>query len=281
MIEVIFLLALAFIWILIAAILDAKTTEIPNWLTISLIIFALGFRFFYSLFSSGDFNFFLQGLIGFGIFFLIGNALYYGKMFAGGDAKLLYAIGPVIFLSNSFLINVEIGVSFLFLFLASGSIYGIIASIYFSIKNFKDFKKELKTIKKSNFKINLLILFAGLVIMILGLFYNILLTYLGIIIFAMPLLYIFTKSVDETMTRRVMPSQLMEGDWLYEDVKIGNKTIKKNWNGLTKEEIKLLQKSRKKVLIKSGIAFGPVFLIAFLLLIYFYFVNTGLWNSLW
>jgi hypothetical protein len=41
------------------------------------------------LFSGENFvslnNFFYQGLIGLGIFFIIGNAFYYGRLFAGGD----------------------------------------------------------------------------------------------------------------------------------------------------------------------------------------------------
>jgi len=119
MIEVIFLLILAFIWILIATISDIKTTEVPNWLNFSLIIFTLGFRFFYSLFSANNFNFFYQGLIGLGIFFIIENALYYGKMFAGGDAKLMLALGTILPLSINFFTNLEIFLSFLFLLLAS------------------------------------------------------------------------------------------------------------------------------------------------------------------
>jgi len=48
------------------------------------------------LFSEAGFGFFYQGLIGLGIFFVLGNALYYGRMFAGGDAKLMIALGAVL-----------------------------------------------------------------------------------------------------------------------------------------------------------------------------------------
>ena len=144
MIEVIFLLALAFIWILFAAISDVRTTEIPNWLNLSLIIFALGFRFFYSLFAEQSFNFFYQGLISTGIFFILGIGLYYSRAFAGGDAKLMIALGPVLALTTNFYTNLEIAVSFLFLFLISGAAYGILATIFFAFKNHKNFKKEFK-----------------------------------------------------------------------------------------------------------------------------------------
>ena len=63
MFEVIFLGILALVWIVFATIQDIKSREIANWLNFSLIIFALGFRFFYSLFELNDFNFLYQGLL--------------------------------------------------------------------------------------------------------------------------------------------------------------------------------------------------------------------------
>jgi Flp pilus assembly protein protease CpaA len=281
MIEVIFLLALAFIWILFAAISDVRTTEIPNWLCFSIIIFAIGFRFFYSLFGEQDFNFFYQGLIGLGIFFVIGTILYYSRAFAAGDAKLMMALGPVLSFSANFFTNLEIAISFLFLFLVSGSAYSILASTYFAFKNHKNFKKEFRIAYKSNLKISLFTMFLGILIMVAGILLNGLLLYLGIVIFALPLLYIYTKAVDETMRKKVNPEKLMEGDWLYGDVKIGNKTIKASWGGLTKEDIKFLKGKNKYVVIKKGIAFGPVFIIGLLLLIYAFFINTNLWNFFW
>ena len=85
MLEVVFLAVLALIWIVFATIQDVRTREIANWLSFSLIIFALGFRFFYSLFYEVGFGFFYQGLIWFGIMFVVGNLFYYIRMFAGGD----------------------------------------------------------------------------------------------------------------------------------------------------------------------------------------------------
>ncbi len=76
MYEVIFLLVLAGIWIAFASVQDLKHREVANWLSFSLIAFAIGFRFFYCLFSGGDggsggFMFFYQGWIGLGIFFIL------------------------------------------------------------------------------------------------------------------------------------------------------------------------------------------------------------------
>ena len=57
-----FLIVLTLVWILIAMYKDFKKREIPNWLNFSLLIFALAFRLFYSIFSN-DYNYILWGLI--------------------------------------------------------------------------------------------------------------------------------------------------------------------------------------------------------------------------
>lgn len=270
MIEVIFLIGLALIWITFAVIQDIKHREIANWLNFSLIIFALGFRFFYSLFSETGFQFFYQGLIGLGIFFILGNILYYSKMFAGGDAKLFFALGAILPFSNEFSSNLNNFLLFFLLFLFCGAIYGLFMSGYLIFKNSKNFKKEFSKQFKLNKKIFILSLISSFVFIGLA-FLNFFLIYFSILLFIIPYLYFGAKSIEEVcMVKKVSPKDLSEGDWLYKDVKVGNKIIKKNWDGLTKKDIKLLKK-KKFVIIKQGIPFSPVFLISFLVLIYMFF----------
>ena len=113
----------------------------------------------------------------------------------------------------------------------------------------------------------------GLILMTIG-FFEELFFVLGIFIFGIPYVFIYAKAIDETcMIKKINPKELTEGDWLYKDVKISkNKIIKANWEGLSLKEIKLLKKSKKQILIRQGIPFVPVFLIAFLVLIYVYLV---------
>ena len=66
MIEMWFLIAVGLIAVIFASIQDLKKREVTNWISFSLIVFALGFRFFYSLFSGESFqdlNFFYYGLL--------------------------------------------------------------------------------------------------------------------------------------------------------------------------------------------------------------------------
>jgi Flp pilus assembly protein protease CpaA len=248
---------------------------VSNWISFSLIIFVLGFRFFYSLFNE-NFIFFYQGLIGLGIFFVLGNLLYYGRMFAGGDAKLMIALGVILPFSESLLINIKIFILFFILFLFAGAFYGLAWSIFLSSKNFKIFKKEFSKQLDKNKKIIYPSIFFAIILIILG-FYEILFFYFGILAFIFPYLYVYAKAVDEAcLVKKIKTSDLEEGDWLYHDLKIQKKLIKANWHGLEKEQIKKIQKKFKEIKIRQGIPFVPVFLISFLILIYIYFQNFEL-----
>ncbi|MFH1500327.1 MAG: A24 family peptidase [archaeon] len=268
----IFLIVIAAIWIIAASISDIRKREVPNWINFSLIAVGLAYRVLFSLINN-DFNFFLQGVLGMAIFVGLGYAFYYGRVFAGGDAKLLMALGPILPFSEMFKVNVGIFLIFVFLLLLSGSFYGIIFSFFISFRNRKKFVKEFKR----NFKKNKPMFYVFLVIAITAFaaaFYlnEALIFLLGAVILLFPVLFIYARSIEESsMIKSVEARKLVEGDWLYKQVKIGKKTIKPSWQGLSLQEIKLLRKAKKKVLVKEGIPFVPSFLIAFLLLIY-------LWN---
>jgi len=272
---VIFLFLLALVWIVFATFQDLKKREIANWLNFSLIIFALGFRFFYSLFSE-NFNFFLQGIIGLAVFLILGNLFYYSRIFAGGDAKLMIALGPVIPFSGNLLANIKIFGLFLVLFFFVGALYGLIYSGVLAIRNKGKFKREFITQFKKNKKIFGFFMLVALIFIILGFFESFLFA-VGVFIFISVHLYTYAKSVDiACMVKKLKASQLTEGDWLYEDVKIGKKLIQANWGGLTKAQIKMIQKKHKSVLIRQGIPFAPVFLISFLVLFYLWATNYGI-----
>jgi Flp pilus assembly protein protease CpaA len=263
------MILLGLIWIVVAVFQDLKKREIANWLNFSLVIFALGFRFFYSLFEADSFNLFYQGVIGFGIFWALGNLLYYGKMFAGGDAKLMMSLGAILPFYGSFSANLEIFILFFMLFLFSGAIYGLFSMSYYVIRDFKIFRKKFSKRFYGRKYFNFLFLILGIIFMVFG-FYETVLFYLGIFIFVIPLLYISAKVVDDNfMVKKVKPNKLTEGDWLYKDLKIGGKIVKANWNGLSKKEIDLIKKSKKDVLIKYGVPFAPAFLVSYSILIYF------------
>ena len=280
MFEIIFLFVLALIWLIFATIQDVRTTEIANWICFSLIIFALGFRLFYSLFEGNGFGFFYQGVIGLVIFFVLGNVFYSGKMFAGGDAKLFIALGPVLPFSQDFLANVNGFFLFLMIFLICGGIYSLLASTWLCFMNYSAFRKEFKKQFKINKNKASLSLIISIAFILLAYFINFYFLFLGILMFILPYLYLYAKSVDEVaMVKEINSNQLREGDWLYKDVKIKGSVIKATWDGLSRKEIYLLRKHKKKVLIRQGVPFTPVFLISFP--VFFYLWNKGLGYPFW
>lgn len=265
MFEVNFLFGMAVIWIVFAAIEDLRTNEIANWLNISLVVFAMGFRFFYSLFELGSFSFFYQGLIGLGIFVLLGNLFYYGRMFAGGDAKLMMALGAILPISNNLFVNLQVFFMFITIFLFVGAIYGIIVSVVFGFLNFKRLRKEFNMQLKKKKRFTIISILVSLIFLTLG-FWVIEFFYLGLFTFIFPYFYLYIKSIDEScMVKNISSKKLTVGDWLYKNVKVGKKTVKATWDGLTESEIKLLQK-KKKVLVRYGVQFAPAFLISFILM---------------
>ncbi len=281
MMEIIFLWVLALIFIIFAVFQDLKTREIANWISFSLIIFALGFRFFYSLFNSGDFSFFYQGLIGLGIFFALGNLFYYGKVFAGGDAKLMIALGAVLPFYSDFFSNLQLFFNFLLIFLFAGFAYILVSSTILCIKNFKAFKKEFLMLMKKNKKVSAIIFSVG-ILFLLASFIKVVFLFAGIFFVFTYFLYLYSKAIDEScMVREIHSLHLREGDWLYSDLKIGKNTIKASWDGLSPEEIKKIKKKMKKVKIRQGIPFSPNFLISFIIFIILAILKTNLWDPFW
>jgi Flp pilus assembly protein protease CpaA len=281
MYEVIFLWALALAFIIFAVVQDFKTREIANWLNFSLIIFALGFRFFYSFFSGDNFSFFYQGLIGFAIFFLVGNLFYYSRLFAGGDAKMMIALGAILPISSRFFSNVQIFINFILIFLISGFAYTIVTSVILCVKNYKKFRKEFGRQLEKNRKLSYFSLIAGIILLLIG-FSEILFIFLGLLFFITFYLYIYSKAIDESCMIKTIPTaKLREGDWLYSNVKIGNKMIKAKWDGVAEREIHEIRKKHKQIRIREGIVFSPVFLIAFLLWIASVYTGFDSWNPFW
>ncbi|HLD37791.1 MAG TPA: A24 family peptidase [Candidatus Nanoarchaeia archaeon] len=272
----IFLFALAFIWLAVASLQDIKKREVANWLSFSLILFALAFRGFYALFNA-DFWFFLNGVIGLAIFYAIATALYYARLFAGGDLKLLMALGAVLPVYGSFLGNIIFLLIFIFLFMAAGSVYSLIYTAFLVAGRRKEFAAEIKQQFRNNkslFTLSLIAaVFALIAVLISFSFFQFagegLLFVFPPLIFALPFLYVYAKAVEEAcMIKNVRASELAIGDWLYKPVRAGKKIIEPDWQGLSEEEIRLLKRHKKKVLIKQGVPFVPSFLMAFIFLVW-------------
>jgi len=268
--ENLFLIVLGFIWIIGAVLQDLRRKEVDNLWNFSLIVFALSYRLFVSVYIN-DYRFILNGVLGFLIFLFLGNLFYYMRLFAGGDAKLLIALGTILPLSFDWANNLIIFGYFILLFLFLGSIYALIWSLFLIYINFSNFKNEFKVQWKNYRKLFWLFFIFSVSLII----FSLLTSYIGVILIGFivllfPFLFVFAKSVEEScMIKEISPKKVTEGDWLYKDIVVGRKKIRSNWEGVSKQELKLIkEKYKKKIMIKQGIPFTPSFLFAFIGLIY-------------
>ena len=259
-----FLFWLFLIGILIATFQDIKRREVDDWLNLFLIFSSFTYLFFVSFYLK-DPSIFFQGTFLLLFLLFIMNVFYYGRVFAGGDAKLLLSM-TVLFIGVSFyesLINVGIFVLFLFI---SGSVYGIFYSSVLYIRNYDKVNKKLK----KNFwtEENKFIFILGLIFMFSGAYFYFILFIIGILIFIFPILLSLSRALEEgCMVRFVKGSELKEGDWLVDEIRIGKKIVRPSFEGLSKKETSLM-KNLKLVKIKEGIPFVPAFLIAYILYIF-------------
>ncbi len=267
----IFLVSLAFLWLIAASVTDLKKREVPNWLSFSLIFIALAIRGFIALIEKQP-TYFLYGLIALAIFFILANLFYYTRIFGGGDAKLLIALSVVFAIKPVFITNIieytTLGFTepFIMLFLINsfvlGSVYGLFFSIFSAIKN-KNFGKEFKKETKKIRLIRTILWLIAFICLAIAIFQTTWCFVPFVIFLALPYIYVFIKAAENSaMIKKLSPIKLREGDWIMEKIRIKNKIIKPSIHGLSKEDIALLKKSRKKVIVKYGLPFIPVFLVS-------------------
>lgn len=269
MYEYYFLFLAGLLWAIFAGIQDVRTTEISNWLNYSLIAVVLSYRAFYSIIEN-NISFFFYGLAGFFLFVILGYLLYFGRIFGGGDVKLLMGFGGILPFEEvkDFLVMGGLFISLLFLL---GLIWTIAYSVKLISKKRKEFFEGFYVKIKSNILFFVILVFLSLFLEIISIGKTLFFQGFTFISFIfLFLIYIYSKTLDDGfMDVFKRPSELIEGDRLKEVIKVNNKALGTSVHGLSKEEIKILKKRGKKVWIKEGMPFGPAFVFA---LIAFYFL---------
>jgi Flp pilus assembly protein protease CpaA len=254
-----FLFWLFLIGIIVASLQDLKRREVDNWLNLFLLIAGFIFIFYRAIFEK-DVSLIFQAGFALVVMFALMNLFYHGRVFAGGDAKLLVAMTAFFIGVNFNITLINIGVFLLFLMI-SGSIYGLLYSV---VLYAKDFKKVNREIKKgfSDLWVRYVILLGVLLFVFSYVDWLFLLP--AVLMLLLPVLYVFAKGLETiSMVKSVSGKNLREGDWLVDDIKVGKRIIKADWDGLSLKDIELL-KSKKNIKIKDGLPFVPAFLIAFL-----------------
>lgn len=253
----------------VASITDLNKKEVPDWLSFSMIGSALGIRLVYSV-SSSDYWYFIYGLLGFGIMLSLGLLLYYGRLWGGGDAKLLMGLGAL-FATKPFFIDADY--PFLAILLLNiiivGSLYSLVYAFILFFRNVRRTLSELKC-QSARMRMARIIYFAASLVS-LGIFFfagnrffKSLSLSLAVFFMVYIHLIIFIRAVEKVGMYKMVPvSQLAEGDWVAEDIKVHGKLVcSRKSLGIENRQIHALRKSGiKRVLVKEGVAFVPSFFI--------------------
>lgn len=265
-----FLFFIAFAFVIFASVQDLRTREIADWLNFSLIAFVLAYRALYSVYFS-DVMFFVYGVLGVLFFVAVGYGLYYGRAFAGGDAKLLFGIGGVLPYTSYFDV-IYFGLAFVLLLFGLGAVYSLVYSFFIASRKKGFFGKFVREIKKN--KILNVFSFSGLILFFaLGIYFDVEnwfyldvenWFYLGALLLGViPIVFSYVHVLErECMIKLVNVKNLTEGDWVVKEFSVAGRKFSNKFSGLTKSEVLFLKKHGKKVLIKDGIPFAPAFLFA-------------------
>ncbi len=280
----ILLSSLALTLLLAASYTDLRKREVPNWLSFSFIGIASATRAIASMLS-GEALYFLYALCSFVIFFILANLFYYTRIFGGGDAKLLMALSVILATSpvflpatQTFIISQSIHtplshiistepllLTFLINLFVLGAIYGLGFSVFSVVKNRKAFWNQFKKGNKKTGLFRTLLWLAAFGFLTLSFFGPREFIFIAIIFFLIPYLYLFIKTAESvSMLKKLRPAELTEGDWIIQPIKVKNRLIMPSIHGLSKEELSLLRKTKKPVVVKYGLPFVPVFLFSFL-----------------
>jgi prepilin signal peptidase PulO-like enzyme (type II secretory pathway) len=270
MIDVI-LVTIAFAILLIGTFTDFKVREVPDWVNYSGIVLGLGIRSLYSAYS-WDYSYILAGLLGFGVFLLIALGMFYLGQWGGGDSKMLMGLGALIgleFRPDGLLIAFFVNMLFI------GAAFGVIWGIYLAAKHRGKFMGYAnKVVKSKEYKRAKLILFivAGALVIAsfaVEYFTAVALITAALVLFVIFYSWLFLTSVEKTSLIKSIPvEKLTEGDWIVKDVVIGKKRICGPKDlGISKTQINKLLKLKqqgkiRKILIKEGMPFVPVFLVS-------------------
>jgi len=259
--EQLFLFGITLIAIVFATISDLKTFEIPDSISYFLIIFGISAQIILSVTNQS-----LQPinalLISLAIASAIAIPLFLLGQWGGGDTKLLLGIAAM--LPTFHTTNLPFILTFTFNLFLLGGVYSILIMTYLSIKHWTRIK-EISPISQK------LILLTALTIPIPFILQNIFFILIPIVAVGITITHLALILQKHFFIKKILPSKLTEGDWITNDLKVGNKIIYKVRKiGVLDKDIQKIQKHYKKAIeIKTGIAFGPSFLFSILISGYF------------
>src|SRR3989344_4422751 len=201
------LLLIGLIGVIIAIILDIKTTEVPDSSNYFMIFSGFVLRIIYSI-NSGDWNFTIFAVKTFVIIFIISLFMYKTNQWGGGDSKLLMGLSVLFATYPSFLLSyfspkiyLNLPLVIFINILIVGVVYSFIWSLILAVKNKDRFLKRIKVNLDKKRKIKKQVYLISAVLLLISIFTNGLLQAssisLAVLLAFLFFTYIYLKTVEE------------------------------------------------------------------------------------
>ncbi len=255
-------IAIAIVGSAAAGLWDLKTTDIPDWVCILMIVSGIAI-FSVEGFMTGSWAGLTTSLAVGGLFGLFGLGMYLAGQWGGGDGELMGAIGvllPIWPLSSSSVFPFPIAF-FINVFFV-GAAYTIAYAVIMAYMK-AGIRTRVGRIIKADSKIIMPFTLGAIVasIILWSVTSSAWSVLIPVAVFGIPVLYRVLKVVEDNFYVRISTKKLKVDDMLGEDVpKAG--LYKRHIRGLTAAEVRAVRKVKSFVMIREGVRFGPVFPLA-------------------
>ncbi|MBI4095918.1 MAG: prepilin peptidase [DPANN group archaeon] len=264
--------SVAVIIVAIGTITDFQNRWAPDYVSYFGILFGFGGHAILTL-QQNSYWPLLLSVGGAAVFYGIGWLMFNFGAWGGGDAKMLIALGALLPVYQP-ITNFYYGAPWPFLatlmlnILIFGAILGVIGTALIFAKNFRTIIPEIKKQFRENRKY--LYLSAGTIAVSPAFlfFANIYLAAAVALAGFFVILFFALKSIETiSMHKDTTPEKLVEGDWLMEEITIGDFHVKPTKSGLETDDIKKIrdlaaQGKINTVRVKEGLPYLPAFLAA-------------------
>ncbi len=251
MIEILIVIAIGTI---IAGIWDLKTTEVPDELAIGLVVIGILY-WLANWLLMGDFTSFMFSMLVGSILLGVGLLLYKKGQWGGADAWIMAAVGYSIPFYNGQLFIIPYVMNFMIVSIVYTVLYAGIMG-FTNPKTLPLFKKDLK----GNARMISIPFIASVIVYLAYLSTNIRhllpLSTVLISIFLVVIFWRYALVIEKHVFRKKISAKKL---------KVGDVLENMNWIGLTERQVRNLKKTRRQVVIKTGVRFVPVFAITLLL----------------
>lgn len=266
----------------IAAIIDLKTTEVPDNIPYTMAASAVVLKLLYSI-HTNNFSYLVDSVIVGMAYLIFGFLLYYTGQWGGGDAKVLAAIGfllPSIPSEFSAQLSFAFPVAYLINLFFIGSIYMIVYSLALTLLNpliAREFFSETRGQYRQLFVEMVLasssvVAIPYIILNSMRLPHTIFISFIpSIVVLSLGMIFLlrFLKVVERVAFRRKIPSEkLREGDMIGDDIdELGMKS--RLIRGITNDEVAKIRLVRKEVWVKEGVRFVPAFPLSLIAILFF------------